>query len=101
MEGDGREPITVQWSATAEQIGTQLKSRGWIEGTQLSLRSVLSLVSPNVAAIDLPALPKLDNGEPSTLIFIRSHPSTDQRDVLRFWPTNYAVEHRKDRKSVV
>src|SRR5258706_3587429 len=35
MEGDRPEPITVQWSATAEQICTQLKSRDWIEGTQL------------------------------------------------------------------
>lgn len=95
MEGDRREPITVQWTATAAQVRTQLLSRGWVAGTPLSARSVLSLVSPDVSAVDLPALPKLNNGEPSTLVFIRPDAARDQRDVLRFWPTNYAVEHQR------
>ncbi len=94
MEGDRREPITVQWTATAEQIRTQLESRGWSEGSQLSARSLLSLVSPNVTATALPVLPKLNNGEPSRLEFVRSHAGADERDVLRFWPTQYAVERQ-------
>jgi membrane protein DedA with SNARE-associated domain len=95
MEGDRREPITVQWTATADQVRTQLLSRGWEIGTPLSARSVLSLVSPDVTAADLPALPRLNNGEPSTLVFIRPDATGDQRDVLRFWPTAYAVEHQR------
>lgn len=95
MEGDRREPITVQWNATASQMRTQLESRGWMEGTRFSTRSVLSLVSPDVAATDLPALPRLNNGEPSALVFIRPDATGDQRDVLRFWPTNYAVENQR------
>ncbi len=94
MEGDRREPITIQWSATADQISTQLKQRGWEEGTRLSARSILSLVSPNVAATALPVLPRLNNGEPSALVFTRAHLSGEERDVLRFWPTRYAVERR-------
>jgi membrane-associated phospholipid phosphatase len=94
MEGDRREPITIQWSATADQISTQLKQRGWEEGTRLSARSILSLVSPNVAATALPVLPRLNNGEPSALVFTRAHLSGEERDVLRFWPTQYAVERR-------
>ena len=94
MDGDRREPITIQWSATAAQISTQLKGRGWTEGTHLSARSVLSLVSPNATATELPVLPRLNNGEPSALVFTRAHMSADERDVLRFWPTNFVVEHR-------
>jgi undecaprenyl-diphosphatase len=94
MEGDRREPITVQWAATEEQIGAQLRSKGWSEGTHLSARSVLSLVSPTAPATALPALPKLNNGEPSSFVFIRAHDSPDERDVLRFWPTRYALERR-------
>jgi membrane protein DedA with SNARE-associated domain len=93
MEGERREPITVQWTATAEQVEAQLRSRGWMEGTQISARSLLSLVSPNVAATELPVLPRLDNGEPSTMVFTRSPGEPDERDVLRFWPTRYAVAH--------
>ncbi|HXZ07449.1 MAG TPA: LssY C-terminal domain-containing protein, partial [Paraburkholderia sp.] len=99
MEGGRTEPITIQWAATADQITAQLLDRGWIIGTPLSMRSVLSLVSPNVSAIDLPALPKLNNGEPSTLIFTRAD-STDQRDVLRFWSTDYAITLRNSASPV-
>jgi undecaprenyl-diphosphatase len=60
----------------------------------LSAHSILSLVSPNVAATALPVLPRLNNGEPSALIFTRAHMNADERDVLRFWPTQYAVQHR-------
>lgn len=94
MEGDRREPITVQWTATSEQMKAQLRSVGWVEGTQLSARSLLSLVSPNVTATALPVLPRLNNGEPSTLVFTRSRSTADERDVLRFWPTKYAVERQ-------
>jgi len=94
MDGDRLEPITIQWSATAGEISAQLERRGWTEGSRLSAHSILSLVSPDVAATALPVLPRLNNGEPSVLVFTRAHMSADERDVLRFWPTQYAVSHR-------
>ena len=88
MEGDRREPITVQWAADRRaDRGRSSKAAGWSEGTRLSAHSLLSLVSPNVTATALPVLPKLNNGEPSRLEFVRSHAGADERDVLRFWPT--------------
>jgi undecaprenyl-diphosphatase len=94
MEGDRREPITVQWAATEQQIGAQLRSKGWTAGPHFSASSLLSLVSPAAPATALPALPKLNNGEPSAFVFIRAHKSPDERDVLRFWPTAYALAQR-------
>lgn len=95
MSGDRREPITVQWSATRDQIQDQLRDRGWIQGPQFSARSLLSLVSPDAAASELPVLPKLDNGEPSKLVFTRPRETREERDVLRFWTTGYAVERKR------
>lgn len=92
MEGNRREPITVQWAADPEQMKARLARRGWSQGTRLSAHSLLALVSPNVTAVALPVLPRLNDGEPSKLEFVRSHKGTDERDVLRFWPTQYAVE---------
>jgi membrane protein DedA with SNARE-associated domain len=94
MDGDRREPITVQWAATPAQMRAQLESRGWAEVSGVSMKSILSVVSPNAPAIALPALPRLNNGEPSTLVFTRSHLNAQERDVLRFWPTHYAVRER-------
>ncbi|MEM5342066.1 bifunctional DedA family/phosphatase PAP2 family protein [Paraburkholderia azotifigens] len=94
MKGDRREPITVQWTADRQQIAAQLLSRGWLEGTRFNARSLFSLVSPDAPAMDLPVLPKLNDGEPSALVFSRQRTRRDERDVLRFWRTNYAVAQR-------
>lgn len=96
MEGDRREPITLQWTADPQQIVAQLRSRGWLEGTRFNARSLFSLVSPDVPAMDLPVLPKLNDGEPSMLVFSKQRDRRDERDVLRFWRTGYAVARRDD-----
>ena len=95
MSGDRREPMSFQWSANADDIRDGLRSRTWIEGIVVSARSLLSVVSPEAAAISLPVLPKLNNGVPSPLVFIRSGNARDERDVLRFWPSGYAVQDER------
>jgi hypothetical protein len=94
MEGDRKEPLAIQWSANAEEIGNRLRAQGWIDGAGLSARSLLSLASPKVSAMALPVLPELNNGVPSLLVFTHPGSTRDERDVLRFWPTNYAIEEQ-------
>ncbi|MFP3567380.1 VTT domain-containing protein [Paraburkholderia sp. SIMBA_030] len=91
MGGDRKEPFTLQWVSNRDVIRGRLRAQGWVEGTDLSARSLLSLASPNVAAVSLPVLPKLNNGVPSSLVFTRPGGTRDERDVLRFWPSGYAV----------
>ncbi|MFM0734626.1 VTT domain-containing protein [Paraburkholderia sediminicola] len=93
MGGDYKEPLTLQWVSNLDSIRGQLRAQGWVEGTDLSAHSLLSLASPNVAATSLPVLPKLNNGVPSSLVFMRPGDTRDERDVLRFWPSGYAVEN--------
>ncbi|WP_434111484.1 VTT domain-containing protein [Paraburkholderia caffeinilytica] len=93
MGGDHKEPLTLQWVSNLDSIKGQLRAQGWVEGTDLSAHSLLSLASPNVAAVALPVLPKLNNGVPSSLVFMRPGDTRDERDVLRFWPSGYAVEN--------
>ncbi|WP_321961931.1 VTT domain-containing protein [Paraburkholderia sp. J7] len=106
MKGARREPMTIQWAASADDLRTALRDAGWAEGPQISLRSVLSLVAPNVDVMSLPLLPKLNNGLPSPLVFARArltdgNDARDEklapgshRDVLRFWPSGYALAPR-------
>jgi hypothetical protein len=93
MGGDRKEPLTVQWVSDLDSIRGQLRAQGWVEGTEVSAHSLLSLASPDVAAVSLPVLPKLNNGVPSSLVFMRPGDTRDERDVLRFWPSGYAVEN--------
>jgi hypothetical protein len=83
----------LQWASNEESIQGQLRAQGWVEGTDVSAHSLLSLASPNVAAVSLPVLPKLNNGVPSSLVFMRPGDSRDERDVLRFWPSHYKVKN--------
>ncbi|MEW9583499.1 VTT domain-containing protein [Paraburkholderia sp. DGU8] len=91
--GDRKEPLTLQWASSLDSIRAQLRAQGWIEGADVSAHSLLSLASPDVAAVSLPVLPKLDNGVPSSLVLMRAGDTRAQRDVLRFWPSGYAVEN--------
>lgn len=91
LEGDRKEPLTVQWAATMDEIKSRLRGQGWVDGINLSVRSLLSLASPNVEVMGLPVLPTLNNGVPSPLVFTRPGDKRDKRDVLRFWPTDYAI----------
>jgi hypothetical protein len=93
MGGDHKEPLSLQWLSEPDSIRGQLRAHGWIEGTDVSAHSLLSLASPDVAAVSLPVLPKLNNGVPSSLVFMRPGDTRDQRDVLRFWPSGYAVDN--------
>jgi membrane protein DedA with SNARE-associated domain/membrane-associated phospholipid phosphatase len=91
MGGDHMEPLTLQWVSEPASLREELRAQGWIEGTDVSAHSLLSLASPDVAAVSLPVLPKLNNGVPSSLVFMRPGDSREERYVLRFWPSGYAV----------
>jgi hypothetical protein len=93
MGGDRKEPLTLQWVSDGDSLRRQLREQGWIEGTTLSVHSLLSLASPDVPATALPVLPKLNNGVPSSLVFMRPGDTRNRRDVLRFWPSGYAVDN--------
>ncbi|SDC18236.1 VTT domain-containing protein [Paraburkholderia lycopersici] len=102
MKGARREPMTIQWAASRENLRAALRDAGWSEGPQISVRSVLSLVAPRVDVMTLPLLPKLNNGLPSPLVFARARLTGDtgepgsRRDVLRFWPSGYALAPRSN-----
>ncbi|WP_168787501.1 VTT domain-containing protein [Paraburkholderia aromaticivorans] len=99
MAGERLEPFAVQWTADREDITRQLSARGWADGPGLSTRSVLSLAVPHAAAMELPVLPRLNNGVPSTLMFIRPGGTPEERYVLRFWSSGYAIAGDKDEVS--
>ena len=68
----------------------------WLEGINISARSILSLASPDLSAMALPVMPQLNNGVTSPLVFARPGSTRDERDVLRFRPSGYAVKDAAD-----
>lgn len=98
LTGDRAEPLALQWSATADDLRNRLRKSMWVEGTEVSARSILSLASPQISAMALPVMPQLNDGVPSPLVFARPGRKDDERDVLRFWPSGYAVKDEGDAK---
>ena len=96
LTGDQTEPLTLQWSANTDDLRNRLRSSMWVEGIAVSVRSVLSLASPEISAMALPVMPQLNNGVPSPLVFTRPGSTRDERDVLRFWPSGYAIKDEGD-----
>ena len=97
MKGERREPKTLQWAASAGDLRAALRAAGWSDGAHFTMANLLSLVAPDVDVLKLPLLPRLDNGLPSPLVFERASApdgaarAGSARDVLRFWPSGYAV----------
>lgn len=91
MAGERLDPFAVRWAGGREDITRRLSAMGWVDGPGLSTRSVLSLAVPDATAMELPALPRLNNGVPSTLMFIRTGGTPEERYVLRFWRSGYAI----------
>ncbi|SEF12667.1 membrane protein DedA, SNARE-associated domain [Burkholderia sp. WP9] len=94
MTGERLEPFTVQWASTSEDLTRRLHVLGWASA-RISGLDVLFLVVPHAAAMELPVLPRLNNGVPSTLTFIRPGRTPQERDVLRFWKSGYTIAGSK------
>ncbi|MFC5432024.1 VTT domain-containing protein [Paraburkholderia denitrificans] len=91
MVGERSEAFSIQWAAGREDIRRQLHATGWMESPGLDIHSVLSLAVPHAGAMELPVLPRLNNGVPSTMMFIRTGETPEDRYVLRFWDSGRAI----------
>ena len=89
LVGETEEPITLQWSGTANAIGNELVSSGWSPAVPVSLKSLGSMLTPQIDPRQLPTLPTLNDGNSPSITMTKLGPpqNTPERLVLRLWPT--------------
>jgi membrane protein DedA with SNARE-associated domain/membrane-associated phospholipid phosphatase len=89
LVGETEEPMTLQWSGTANAIGKELASRGWSPAVPVGLMSLGNMLTSQIDPRQLPTLPSLNDGNsPSiTMTKLGPSPNTPERLVLRLWPT--------------
>ncbi len=81
----------MQWAGPLERIDQHLQTQGWRAAAPLSASRLLLLLAPHTPVMQLPVLPKLNDGAPPALQLIHAGDTPDTRLVLRLWPTAYRV----------
>jgi membrane protein DedA with SNARE-associated domain len=91
LEGEGKQPLTVQWSGPLAPIKTRLMENGWQTPPTLTGRNMLQWLRPSPPLKDLPLLPQAHDGRFDVLRL--AHPTNDPQRlaVLRLWSANYVL----------
>ncbi|HSW11334.1 MAG TPA: VTT domain-containing protein [Solimonas sp.] len=91
--GRPRQPFNLQWAGKLDTIEAQLRQRGWIAPTPLSLQNALRWLAPSTPVEQLPLLPQVHAGRHQALILrypLAGEP--DRQYLIRLWPTGYRTE---------
>ena len=89
LAGETEEPMTIQWSGTAQKIQVQLIHIGWSPAQPLSIRSLGNMLAPKIALSRLPVFPTLHGGTSPPLMMTKPNAGgVSGRLVLRLWPTS-------------
>ena len=89
--GQREEPFSVQWIAPRDDIAQRLIAAGWEQPARWRSSATLLWLLPSTPIAQLPVLPKLDQGQPPALTFIRAFDAR-RRVVIRLWRVADVIE---------
>jgi undecaprenyl-diphosphatase len=84
IAGKKEEPFTLQLAASREGLVHALEAAGWSPPPRWKSSALLLWLLPSAQIAQLPVVPKLDEGEPPALTFIRAD-GAQERLVMRLW----------------
>ena len=91
VDGDRKEPFGLQWAADEGEIEQRLRAAGWRPPVPWDARSAASWLLASTSVEALPVLPKLNEGAPAALTYVRTiDPST--RSVVRLWHAGFNAD---------
>lgn len=90
IAGEREQPLTLQWAGSVDQLARRFRSEGWANPPQITVKSVLGMLSPDTRLEDLPVLPHQHDGLFEHLLLVRNEDG--RRRVLRLWPTSIRLE---------
>lgn len=89
--GESEEPLSIQWAGNIKAIKEQLMRSGWQEAKPWSSAGILTTLVPEPRVIDIPVVPKLEDGRFPALALTMVAPNNN-RYVLRLWSTSVAID---------
>ena len=86
LAGEQEERFSLQWACSADAMTPALAASGWKPASPWSTRSALAWLAPQSSLLELPVLPRFDQGRQSRWAFVRWSPERPaEREVLRLW----------------
>jgi undecaprenyl-diphosphatase len=89
--GTSEETISLQVAADPRILAAILAETGWKPARRFATRDLFLFLSPATPLDYLPPLPLMESGRLPAETFVRAGPGPDRREVIRLWPTNYAI----------
>lgn len=89
--GDFEEAISFQVAADPAALEAALAKSGWKPVPPFQLRDLFLFLSPTTPLGMLPPLPLMESGRLPSQTFTRAGASPRQRQVIRLWPTDFAI----------
>ena len=90
LEREPRQPLSLQWAATADRVQQALLAAGWEAAPPVGLRSLPAMLAAQPELTRLPIRPEFHNGELPALRFVHVA-APNERLVLRLWSTAHEV----------
>ena len=90
LEGEPKQPITLQWAGDPQALINYLQQQAWTRADKMTLGSFLNFFLPAPSVQQLPLLPQLANGFPEDFLLFRNQGG--QRSVLRLWRSSVRLE---------
>jgi membrane protein DedA with SNARE-associated domain/membrane-associated phospholipid phosphatase len=89
--GKSEETISLQVAADPRAFAAILTDAGWKPAPRFQPRDLFLFFSPTTPLDFLPPLPLMESGRLPAMTFVRAGRTPDRREVIRLWPTNFAV----------
>ncbi len=89
MAGERKQPLTIQWAGSPDELSRYLSTKGWQHPPALNLKNFLAMLSPDTPTEKLPVLPRLHSGRVDCLRLV--HEVMLQRWLLRLWPSDFRI----------
>jgi len=97
LAGRQQEWFSLQWACRIDDIGLILGASGWRPALPWSAQSALAWLAPRSPLLELPVLPRFDQGRESQQAFVRwSAERPDEREVLRLWDARIQLRAGSD-----
>ncbi len=84
-------PLNVQYGGHLPALVTQLQSAGWTVLPHGDWRGVLMMLDDKASPDTLPIMPATHGGHSEALLMWHPGTSPEERQVLRLWPSPYAL----------
>ncbi len=91
IEGEKKQPLTIQFAGSLNDLAGYLGAKGWRRPVPVGLKNFFDIFLPGISMEKFPVLPRLHSGRFDCLRLIYYKAGSTTRRVLRMWPSDFKI----------